>query len=91
MMMMMMMMMYDSFAIRSALVPQVITTLSHVEWRGSESDSRPKDPWFEPRQGAQDKIVRVFQSQKCNVVLTRCRCAQPLCVYGTHKNDLYAR
>ena len=30
--------------------------------------------------GAQETIVRVFPSQ--NVVLTRCRCAQPLCVYA---------
>ena len=30
--------------------------------------------------GAQEKIVRVVQSQ--NVVQTRCRCAPPLCIYA---------
>ena len=54
---------------------------------GRASDSRfynVNDTELEPREEAQGKRNEVFRVKK--VVLTRCRCAQPVCI-RTHKND----
>ena len=55
---------------------------------GRELDGRSKDPRFEPCQ-KHKKICWEFLQVK-NVVLNRCRCAQPLCVYTRIRMITYA-
>ena len=60
-------------------------------WRGGSVgralDSRSKGPRLEPclRQEHKKILCEIFQIK--NVVLTRCRCAQPPMCIRTHKND----
>ena len=62
-------------------------------WRGGSvgraSDSRSKDPRFKPCQEHKKKLWELFRAK--NVVLTRCRCAQPACVYARVRMITYVR
>ena len=71
---------------------KLVLTLRLDRYRGGSvgraSDSRSKDPSFEPRQ-EHKKNLCVFLSQ--NVVLTCHRCTQPPCVHARIRMITYAR
>ena len=66
-----------------------------LKWRGGSVgrawDSRSKDPRFEPCLHQEHRKKMWEFSRVKNAVLTRCRCAQPLCAYARIRMITYAR